>query len=75
MRLRVSASLPVEPVRASAVRILCAPVHLINRQARINRENLPLNTKVRDTRDTADPWGPRESERGAKGWGGIGGGV
>jgi hypothetical protein len=26
MRLRVSASLPVEPVRASAVRILCAPV-------------------------------------------------
>jgi hypothetical protein len=37
--------------------IQCIPAHPINREARIHRENLRLNIKVRDTRDTDGPWG------------------
>jgi hypothetical protein len=37
-------------------------LHRIHRQARIHRENLLLSTRVRDTRDTADPWDTREPQ-------------
>jgi hypothetical protein len=42
MRLADPASLRGAPARAGTVRVRCAPVHRIDRQARINRENLQL---------------------------------
>lgn len=39
MRLKVSASLPVAPARAGAVRIRYAPIHPVHRQARIRHTN------------------------------------
>ena len=33
---------------------------------RIHRENLPLSTRMRDTRDTDDPWDTRDPEEGGE---------
>lgn len=45
--------------RCAPVRALCGfdgpPVHRIRRRAGIHRENLPMSTRMRDTRDTDDP--------------------
>jgi hypothetical protein len=32
----------------------------MHRQARIDRENLPLSIEVRDTQDRYDPWDKRD---------------